>query len=178
MAGDSAGGNLAAVLALMGRDGTVPATACQILLYPVTDLAMATPSYAKPLAPGVPLTASSMRWFIDHYAPDPAQRADWRASPLRAPSLAGTPPAFVLSLGQDPLADEARAYAARLEAEGVRVTAIHLSDHIHGIATMSRLITAGDMVVEWAVHFLKDCWRVAQAGVRTPPGNPAHPPPV
>ncbi len=160
VAGDSAGGNLAAVLALMGRDGTVPATACQILFYPATDLAMDSPSYTKHLAHGVPLTASSMRWFIDHYAPDPAQRVDWRASPLRAPSLAGTPPAFVLSLGQDPLADEARAYAARLEAEGVRVTAVHLSDHIHGIVTMTRLIAAGDMVVEWATRFLKDCWQV------------------
>ena len=157
--GDSAGGNLAAVLALMGRDGTLPATRFQMLLYPVTDFAMTSPSFAR-VTEGVPLTATTMRWFADHYMPDPAQRADWRASPLLAPSLAGTPPAFVLTVGHDPLADEGRAYAARLEAEGVRVTALHLSDQIHGIATMTRFIAAGDAALDAAAASLRDAWRV------------------
>ena len=158
VAGDSAGGNLAAVLALMGRDGTVPATAFQLLLYPVTDLAMNTASYRR-VTEGVPLTATAMRWFIDHYTPDPAQRTDWRASPLLAPSLAGTPSAFVMTVGHDPLADEGRAYAVRLEADGVRVAALHLSDHLHGMITMNRLISSGDAVLQYAAAAMCDAWR-------------------
>ena len=155
--GDSAGGNLAAVLALMGRDGTVPATTFQMLLYPVVDMAMNTGSY-KRMTEGVPLTASSMRWFIDHYAAE-SQRMDWRTAPIRAVSLAGTPPAFVLTVGHDPLADEGRAYAARLEAEGVRVAAMHLSDQLHGMLTMNRIITAGDALLQYAAQTLRDVWR-------------------
>ena len=157
--GDSAGANLAAVLALMGRDGTLPATRCQILFYPVTDLRMNTASYAQAVS-GVPLTASTMRWFIDHYAPDPASRTDWRASPLLAASLAGTPPAFVLTVGHDPLSDEGRAYAARLEQDGVRVVALHLSDQIHGLLTMNRWIAGGDAVLQAAAACLHDAWRL------------------
>ena len=157
LAGDSAGGTLAAVLALMGQDGAVPATSAQILFYPVTDLAMSAPSYAR-IADGVPLTADTMRWFVDHYTPDPATRDDWRASPLRADSLAGAPPAFVLTLGQDPLADEGQAYAARLEQAGVRVTALHLSDQIHGILTLDRWIAAGDLALAAATTVLRDAW--------------------
>ena len=156
--GDSAGGNLAAVLAIMGRDGTVPASACQLLLYPVADLTMDSGSYAR-ITEGVPLTAMTMRWFADHYAPDPAQRLDWRTSPLRAERLAGTPPAFVLTVGHDPLADEGRAYAGRLEAEGVRVAALHLTDQIHGFLTMGRVIAAADPVLHYAAATLRDAWR-------------------
>ena len=158
--GDSAGGNLAAVLAIMGRDGTAPASACQLLLYPVVDLAMDSGSYAR-ITEGVPLTAATMRWFADHYAPDPTQRLNWRASPLRAERLAGTPPAFVLTVGHDPLADEGRAYAEQLEAEGVRVAALHLTDQIHGILTMGRVIAAADPALHYAAAALRDAWRLA-----------------
>ena len=158
--GDSAGGNLAAVLALMGRDGAVPAPVFQMLLYPVTDLAMDTPSYAR-VTEGVPLTAATMRWFADHYVPGAAQRLDPRASPLRAASLAGTAPAFVLTVGHDPLADEGLAYARRLEAEGVRVAALHLSDQVHGLATMGRVVGMADSVLQVAAAALRDAWRVA-----------------
>jgi acetyl esterase len=156
--GDSAGGNLAAVLAIMGRDGMVPATACQVLIYPVTDLRMTTASYARVTA-DVPLTADTMRWFVERYA-GPGERNDRRASPLLAHSLAGTPPALVLTVGQDPLADEGRAYAARLEAEGVRVTAVHFSDQVHGIVTMNRWIAASDVVLQLAAGALRDAWRL------------------
>ncbi len=158
--GDSAGGNLAAVLAIMGRDGAAPRSVFQMLLYPVTDLAMDTASYARAQA-GVPLTAQTMRWFVDHYVPDPARRADWRTSPLRAPSLAGTPPAFVLTVGHDPVADEGRAYAARLEDEGVRVTALHVADQVHGMLTMNRVLPTGDAALQCAALALRDAWRVA-----------------
>lgn len=158
--GDSAGGNLAAVLALMGRDGAAPASACQLLLYPVVDLAMDAASYAR-ITTGVPLTAATMRWFADHYAPEPAQRLDWRASPLRAGRLGGTPPALVLTVAHDPLVDEGRAYAGRLEAEGVRVAALHLSDQIHGMLTMGRVIAAADPALCYAAAALRDAWRLA-----------------
>jgi len=158
--GDSAGGNLAAVLAIMGRDGTAPASMFQLLLYPAVDLTMASDSYAR-VTQGLPLTAAAMHYFVDHYAPDAGQRLDWRASPLRAERLAGTPPALVLTVAHDPLADEGRAYAERLEQEGVRVTALHLGDHIHGMLTMGRVIAAGDPVLQYAAALLRDEWRAA-----------------
>jgi len=157
--GDSAGGNLAAVVAIMGRDGAAPASVFQLLLYPAVDLAMASGSYAR-MTEGLPLTAASMRYFIDHYVPDAGERLDWRASPLRAGRLAGTPPALVLTVGHDPLADEGRAYAERLEAEGVRVTSLHLTDQIHGMLTMGRVIAAGDAVLQYAATALRDAWRL------------------
>ena len=157
VAGDSAGGNLAAVLALLGRDGAAPPACVQVLLYPVTDLRMATPSYAR-VTEGVPLTAATMRWFAGHYAPQPEQRTDWRASPALAPSLAGTPPAFVLTAGHDPLADEGRAYAARLEADGVRVVSLHLGDQMHGLLTQDRFIRAGDAVLGLVAATLREAW--------------------
>ncbi len=162
LAGDSAGGNLAAVLALMGRDGTVPPAAFQALLYPVVDLGMTGESYQR-IAEGMPITAASMRYFIDHYAPEPADRADWRASPLRAASLAGTPPALVLTCGHDPLCDEGRQYAYRLEREGVAVTGLHLSDQTHGILTMDKVIGATSGVLDFVAAAMADAWRLAAA---------------
>jgi acetyl esterase len=157
--GDSAGGNLAAVLAIMGRDGAAPAVMFQLLLYPAVDLSMTSGSYAR-VTEGVPLTAATMRYFANHYAPDANQRLDWRASPLRAERLAGTAAALVLTVAHDPLADEGRAYADRLEAEGVRVTALHLADQIHGMLTMGRVIAAGDQVLQYAAATLRDAWRL------------------
>lgn len=126
--GDSAGSNLAATVALMGRDGTAPTSIFQVLIYPVVDLGANSDSYRR-VTSGVPLTAATMAYFIDHYAPNPTDRTDWRASPLKAASLAGAPAALVVTTGHDPLSDEGRAYAQRLEEEGVRVTSLHLSDN-------------------------------------------------
>ena len=137
--GDSAGGNLAAVVALMARDGDLPKVVFQLLIYPATDLAMTGASYGQ-FTEGVPLTAPTMRWFVGHYTPDPAARTDWRASPLRAASLAGVAPALVLTVGHDPLCDEGRAYAERLEREGVPVTLLHLSDQPHGLVTLDAVL--------------------------------------
>lgn len=155
--GDSAGGNLAAVLALMGRDGTVPAPGFQMLLYPATDMAGNTPAYQRFLE-GYPLTTATMRWFIDHYIPDHAQRIDWRASPLRAASLAGTAPAFVMTCGHDPLVDEGIAYARRLDAEGVNVTHLHVADQMHAYLTMGRFIPASDLTLRQAAAALRVHW--------------------
>jgi len=155
--GDSAGGNLAAVLALMGRDGAVPAPGFQMLLYPVTDLMATAPAYER-FTEGYPLTAATMRWFIGHYAPDPAQRTDWRASPLRAASLAGVAPAFVMTCGHDPLVDEGAAYAQRLDREGVPVTHLHVADQMHAYLTMGRFIPAAETTLRQAAAALRGHW--------------------
>lgn len=160
--GDSAGGNLAAVLALMGRDGAVPAPGFQMLLYPVTDLAANTQSYLRCIE-GYPLTSATMRWFIDHYAPEAAQRIDWRGSPARAASLAGLPPAFVMTCGHDPLADEGIAYAKRLDEEGVCVTHLHVADQMHAYLTMGRFIPASDLTLRQAAAALRLHWEGAAA---------------
>jgi len=157
--GDSAGGNLAAVLAIMGRDGTVPRSSYQMLFYPATDLRMTGDSYER-VVDGVPLTANSMRYFIDHYISNPVGRKDWRASPMLAETLEGLPPALVLTCGHDPLCTDGQLYAARLEREGIAVTALHLSDQAHGILNMSKAIGAASGVLDFAAALLREAWRI------------------
>ena len=152
--GDSAGGNLAAVMALMARDGSLPKLAFQLLIYPATDMTMTTVS-SQTVGPGVPLTSATMKWFIDHYMRGPADLTDWRASPIRAASVAGTAPALVLTAAADPLRDEGIAYAARLEREGVRTTAIHLTDQIHGFMSMGKVIRAADTAIDMMAASLR-----------------------
>jgi acetyl esterase len=146
--GDSAGGNLAAVLALMARDGDAPPLVHQALFYPVVDLTASSESYRR-VTGGVPLTAATMHYFIDHYTPKAGDRLDWRASPIEAKSLAGAAPALVLTVAHDPLSDEGRAYAGRLESEGVRVTSLHLSDHIHGMLLQGKLVRASNTILDF-----------------------------
>ena len=153
--GDSAGGNLAAVLALMGRDGTVPPPCFQLLFYPVTELSCDRPSYAQFTA-GVTLTADSMRWFRDRYLAS-GNPHDWRGSPARA-DLRGTAPAFVLTAGYDPLRDEGVAYAAALDAAGVAVTHLHVASQVHGFLTMDRMIRASGSVLATAAAALRHAW--------------------
>jgi len=156
--GDSAGGNLAAVMALMARDGTLPPLAYQLLIYPATDMAMTSVS-AQTVRDGVPLTSSTMKWFIDHYMRSRSDELDWRASPLRAASVAGTAPALVLTVGHDPLRDEGIAYAQRLEREGVRVIHIHYSDQVHGFMSMGKMIRAADQAIDQMARALhKALW--------------------
>ena len=162
--GDSAGGNFAAVLALMGRDGALPPALYQLLLYPAVDLGMTTGSYAAPTR-GMTVTPATMRYFVDHYVPDPERRADWRVSPIRAVSLAGSPPALVMTCGHDPLRDEGRLYAARLEQEGVPVTLLHMSDQTHGMLTLTKFIRTSGGVLAFAGAMLRDAFRVAAARV-------------
>ncbi len=156
--GDSAGGTLAAVLALMGRDETAPASVGQVLLYPAVDMVMRGESYGSTTG-GMTITPATMRYFIDHYLPNPTDRADWRASPLGAASLRGAPPALVLTCGHDPLRDEGRLYAERLEREGVPVTALHLSDQTHGMLTMSKAINVVPGTLAFVGAALRELWR-------------------
>jgi acetyl esterase len=124
--GDSAGGNLAAVVALDVRDArragddALPPVAFQLLLYPVCDIAAKTASIAA-YADGFYLTERHMDWFADQYVPDRARRADPRVSPLRVEDLSDLPPAYVATSATDPLRDEGETYAQRLRAAGIPV---------------------------------------------------------
>ncbi len=156
--GDSAGGNLAAVMALMSRDGELPKLSFQALIYPATDMAGRYPSYERTNS-GLLLTSVGMRWFIDHYLNDKNKQAtDWRASPLRAETLGGTPPALVITAYHDPLCDEGEAYAQRLEHEGVHVTRLRFADQIHGFLTMGRFVPAADTALEMIAVALRNAW--------------------
>jgi acetyl esterase/lipase len=158
VAGDSAGGNLAAVVALLARDQGGPAIRLQVLNYPVTDCNMETGSYRE-FADGFLLTRVSMQWFFDHYFKTPADAADWRASPLRAPSLAGLPPALIITAGFDPLRDEGEAYAARLRQAGVSVDAVCFGGMIHGFLPMGRLISTANRAVSLVAGALRQALR-------------------
>lgn len=145
--GDSAGGNLAAVLALMARDGSVPRLIYQALFYPALDLTGSSDSYRR-ITHGVPLTAATMHYFIAHYTPNDADRLDWRASPLRAPSLEGVAPTLMLTVAHDPLSDEGCAYVQRLNDASVRVTHMHCNDQMHGVLSQGRMVAAGDVMLD------------------------------
>jgi acetyl esterase/lipase len=136
--GDSAGGNLAAVVAISARDNG-PAIAGQVLIYPAVDFAMKHPSHSEPET-SVLLTHSAIKWFTAHYLNHAADGRDWRASPTRAATLAGLPPAYVLTAGADPLRDEGVEYAERLKQAGVAVTYRHFPGQFHGFFTMGRLL--------------------------------------
>jgi cation diffusion facilitator CzcD-associated flavoprotein CzcO/acetyl esterase/lipase len=127
--GWSAGGNIAAVVCQMARDARGPRIAGQVLVTPVTDCDFARPSYQEN-GEGYVLTTSLMRWFWDHYS-DPGERRDPRASPLRAASLAGLPPALVVTCEFDPLRDEGAAYAEALAAAGGDVRHLPCRGQIH-----------------------------------------------
>ena len=155
--GDSAGGNLAAVVAILARDHGGPALALQVLTYPVTDVAAESASYAE-FADGFMLTRDSMRWFIAQYLPGKQDALDWRVSPLRAPSLAGVAPALVVTAGFDPLREEGDAYARRLREAGVRVDTICYGGMIHGFVPMGRLIETGNRAVAHAAASLRQAF--------------------
>jgi acetyl esterase len=137
--GDSAGGNLAAAVALWARDHGGPKLSLQLLVYPVTDAVARADSYRR-YEDGYGLNAVTMEWFFDHYAPDKRSRGDWRMSPLRAQSLAGLPPALVVTAGYDPLRDEGRAYAFRLQQEGTLADLVEFGGMLHGFLSSPMLL--------------------------------------
>jgi acetyl esterase len=149
VAGDSAGGNMSAACALRARDRGGPELALQILICPVIDHDMTTPSYReRGSGPDLFITAKDMEWFWNLYIPDPAARSVPDASPLRAESLANLPPAIVITAEYDPLRDEGIAYAERLQAAAVPVTHRHYDDQFHDFFSFVNLIEAGNEAVE------------------------------
>ena len=137
--GDSAGGNLAAAASIWARDHGGPKLLMQLLAYPVTDAVARAESY-RHFEDGYGLNAITMEWFFDHYTPDRTSRGDWRISPLRAASLAGLPPALVVTAGYDPLRDEGRAYAWRLQQEGTQADLVEFGGMLHGFLSSPMLL--------------------------------------
>ncbi len=150
--GDSAGGNLAAVAALLARDAGIVLKG-QLLIYPATDFASESASH-EDYAEGFLLTREAVAWFGGNYI-DAAQHGDWRASPLRAPDLARLPPALVIVGDCDVLRDESRAYAEALRRAGNEASFQLYPDMIHGFFTMGGIIAAADRAVAQAAAFLK-----------------------
>lgn len=146
--GDSAGGNLAAVVALAERDAGTPLV-YQLLVYPATDMRAVAPSH-RANGQGYLLTADSIAYYRGHYVPDPAQWSDWRVSPLLAPDHSRLPPALVITAGFDPLRDEGRQYADALSAAGNRVQYVCFERQVHGFFAMSRVIDEADSAIALA----------------------------
>ena len=145
--GDSAGGNLAAVAALMARDRGGPRIALQVLAYPITDFDLDTESYHL-FAEGFHLTRSDMAWYWDQYAPDIKDRAHPYASPLRAEDLSGLPPALVITAGHDVLRDEGESYARRLREAGTAVTLSRYEGMIHGFLRRFPFFDQGRIAID------------------------------
>ena len=158
--GDSAGGNLAAVVALTLRDSDSagdPPLAYQLLIYPATDMRAVAPSHSTN-GQGYLLTRDSIAYYRGHYIEHPADWADWRASPLLAADLTRLPPALVLTAGYDPLRDEGRQYADALSAAGNRVEYLCFERQIHGFITMGRVIDEAHTALTLCGHALKRHW--------------------
>jgi acetyl esterase len=170
VAGDSAGGALAAVVSRRSARAGWPRLALQILIYPVTDCDFATTSYTDP-ANQLLLRAETMAWFWDHYAPDAAARAHPDASPLRAPHLSGLPPAVVITAEHDVLRDEGELYATRLLKAQVPVTFRRFDGQMHGFFAMVDLLTSSDE----GLRFVADAIDARLADVGGPePGTTAR----
>lgn len=137
--GDSAGGNLAAVVSQMALDSKEFEVALQVLIYPMTDQSRDYPSYQRN-ASGYMLTTAALHWFMDNYIPDAQDRKDRLASPMLRPSLKGLPPALIISAEFDPLVDENEAYAKRLKDAGVDCDYVCFPGMIHPFFTLGGVI--------------------------------------
>jgi acetyl esterase len=145
--GDSAGGNLAAVMALLARDRHGPRLLLQVLIYPVTNHDFGTVSYREN-ATGFVLGTEDMRWFWRHYLTREEQGREPLASPLLAKSLADLPTALVVTAGCDPLRDEGEAYAVRLRDAGVAVTLTQYAGMFHGFLRMTRILDQSRVLLD------------------------------
>jgi len=152
--GDSAGGNLAAVVTQMVRDRSGPELVHQLLVYPVTNCSFDTDSYSEN-AEGYMLTRDMMEWFWSHYLTEPGRGKEPLASPLRAEALGGLPAATVITAEFDPLRDEGEAYAERLRQAGVDTHLERYDGVIHGFFAMGSVIDKGREAVEDASKALR-----------------------
>ncbi len=154
VAGDSAGGNLSAVVAQMTRDRNGPPLALQLLVYPATQMGSDTQSF-KDFAEGYFLTARAMHWFYNHYVATKAEWDDPLASPLLADNLQGLAPAFIMTAGFDPLRDEGAAYADKLKAAGVPVEYVCYDEQIHGFVSLAGALDDGQAFLQRASAVLR-----------------------
>ncbi len=164
--GDSAGGNLAAAVALVLRDEGGPALVHQLLIYPVTDYNLDTRSYLDN-AEGYNLTREAMRFYWRLYLRDESDAGDQRASPLRARHFANLPAAHVITAEFDPLRDEGRAYAERLRAGGTPTIYRDYAGMIHGFVTSAGVIDQGKQAIQDATAALREAFAGATAAVRS-----------
>jgi len=155
--GDSAGGNLATVVALHARDHGGPPIAHQLLIYPATDQRAQHPSIRRN-GEGYLLTRKSMDYFQAQYLPRKADFLDWRASPLLAKSFAKLPPATVITAGYDPLVDEGREYAERMAKEGVEVAYREYPDMVHGFILFGGALDTANAALAECCDKLSQCW--------------------
>lgn len=156
LAGDSAGGQLAALLAIENAAAGQPLPLVgQVLIYPITDLTLSTPSYQR-VTEGFPLVAGTMAWFADLYLPAGTDRTDPDISPAFAKLPPGLPPAYVLTVDNDPLADEGARYASAMVQAGTEVYYRHLPGYAHGLFTSAGRIPRGEQEVEKIVEFIRD----------------------
>jgi acetyl esterase len=142
VAGDSAGGNLSAVVSQLAAAGGTPVPTCQVLIYPAVDFSLETDSHRE-LADGHVIPRDRIAWYTEQYLRGEADKADLRASPLRAPRLAGQPPAMIVTAGFDPLRDEGRAYGERLREARVEVVHREFPGQIHAFVSLTKAIPQG-----------------------------------
>ena len=155
--GDSAGGNLSAVMSLLARDAGGPKLAFQLLIYPAVDMEFSRPSIDEN-ADGYVLTKDHMIWFRAHYLSTDADRADFRASPLLADDHSGLPPALVITAEFDPLRDEGRDYAEKLQAAGVPTTLSNYEGQVHVFFQLSPILDGGRRAVDEACAALRQAF--------------------
>ena len=142
VAGDSAGGNLSAVVSQLAAAGGTPLPTCQVLVYPAVDFSLDTDSHRE-LVDGHVIPRDRIAWYTEQYLRSETDKADVRASPLRAPSLAGQPPTLIVTAGFDPLRDEGRAYGDRLREAGVDVVYREYPGQIHAFVSLTKAIPQG-----------------------------------
>ena len=155
VAGDSAGGNLATVMAIRARDRSGPSIALQVLIYPVTDANLHRPSYTDPQN-ALLLTRDAMIWFWDHYLPESSRRGEPDASPLHTENLSGLPPTVILTAEHDVLRDEGEAYATRLQEANVSVDLQRYAGQMHGFFTLL-MLPGSELGFQQVVKAVKAC---------------------
>jgi acetyl esterase len=150
VAGDSAGGNLSAVVSMMAKQKGGPRIVFQLLIYPTTQARAKTESM-KAFAEGYFLEKPTMDWFFDQYLPAEVDLNDWRVSPLAAPDLSGLPRAYIVTAGFDPLKDEGKAFADKLNHAGVAAVYVDYPTMVHGFFNMSGVVpTAREAIADAA----------------------------
>lgn len=156
--GDSAGGNLAAVVALLLRDAAEPLPRFQLLIYPATDMRCVASSHTAN-AQGYLLTADTIEYFRRQYIENSQQWPDWRASPLLHQNLGGLPPALILTAGYDPLRDEGRQYADALSAAASPAQYVCFERQVHGFITMGKVLDEANTAVTLCAQAVKRALR-------------------